>query len=52
MKDPKQAYWYAREIIKDRWLEAEEYIIKDSVWAHWYARDVIKIDGLKLRNVL
>jgi len=35
-------YWYARDVIKDRWPEAEEYIKKDSVWAYCYAREIIK----------
>jgi hypothetical protein len=42
MKDPGWAYWYAREIIKGRWPEAEPYIMKDPQWALIYARDVIK----------
>jgi len=37
MKDPRSAYWYARFIIKDRWPEAEPYIMKDSLWANLYA---------------
>jgi len=24
--DAKYAYWYARDVIKDRWMEAEEVI--------------------------
>jgi len=35
-------YWYARDVIKDRWPEAEEYIKKDPKHAYWYARDIIK----------
>jgi len=42
MKDPEWACLYARTIIKDRWPEAEEYIMKASEWAYWYTRDVIK----------
>ena len=36
------AYWYAKNIIKDRWPEAEEIIKNDPKWSYYYARDVIK----------
>ena len=42
MKDPKWAYYYALNVIKDRWPEAEPYIMKDPAWAHAYALKVIK----------
>jgi len=42
MKDPQWACWYARDIIKGRWLEAEPIIAKSPTWAYNYARDVIK----------
>ena len=32
---------YARLIIKDRWLEAEPYIMQDADWAYYYALEVI-----------
>ena len=38
-------YWiysYARDVIKDRWPEAEEYIVMNPEWAYEYARYVIK----------
>ena len=35
-------HWYARNVIKDRWIEAEEYIKKNPRWAYYYAQDVIK----------
>jgi len=35
-------YWYAREVLKDRWIEAESIIIKDAEYAYLYARDVLK----------
>ena len=41
-KDPLWAYVYAESVIKDRWIEAEEYIKKDPRYAHYYARDIIK----------
>ena len=40
--DAKEAYWYARNIIKDRWEEGEEIIKTDPCWAYWYARNAIK----------
>ena len=42
IKDPRWAFYYARDIIKGRWKEAEQYIIEDSGWSYWYARDIIK----------
>jgi len=41
-KAPYWLYWYAKNVINDRWIDAEEYIIKDSEWAYSYARYVIK----------
>ena len=41
-KDPRWAYNYARDIIKGRWLEAEEIIKKDPKWATYYAENIIK----------
>ena len=41
-KDPRWAYNYAKDIIKGRWLEAEEIIKKDPHWAYYYAKGVIK----------
>jgi hypothetical protein len=42
MKDPRDAYLYARDVIKGPWPEAEPYIMKDPRDAYLYARDVIK----------
>ena len=39
---PYWAYWYAADVIKGRWPEAEAIIINNSKYAYWYARDVIK----------
>jgi hypothetical protein len=42
-KDPHWAAYYAKYIIKGRWIEAEEeYIKKDSRSAYYYAIHVIK----------
>jgi len=35
-------YWYAKNIIKDRWSDAEEYIMKDPEWIYYYAKNIIK----------
>ena len=35
-------YFYARDIVKGRWPEAEPYIMEDPEWAHWYACNVIR----------
>ena len=35
-------YYYARNIIKGRWSEAEKYIMKNPGWACWYALDITK----------
>jgi hypothetical protein len=36
------AYWYARDVIKGRWPEAEPVIRSDPEWAYRYALNVIK----------
>jgi hypothetical protein len=36
------AHWYAKQVIRGRWAEAEPYIMEDPYWAYDYARDVIK----------
>ena len=41
--DPEWACWYAIDVIKDRWPEAETVIsTTDPYWAYRYAKDVIK----------
>ena len=35
-------YWYTLEVIRGRWSEAEEYIMKDPKWAYYYANYIIK----------
>ena len=42
LKNPKWAYWYAYEVIKGRWEEAEPFIIKDPQYAYRYSRNIIK----------
>jgi hypothetical protein len=41
-KDPTYAFYYSRDIIKGRWIEAELYIKKDPGWAYNYAKYIIK----------
>jgi hypothetical protein len=42
IKSLQYAYFYSKEVIKGRWIEAEEFIKKDAYWAYYYVRDVIK----------
>ena len=42
MRDPRYAYSYTKNIIKDRWMEAESHIMKSVEYAYRYARDIIK----------
>ncbi len=41
-KYPKWAYYYALNVIKGRWHEAEDIIKTDPYYARWYACYVIK----------
>lgn len=41
-KDPKQAYNYAKHVIKGRWPEAEPFILKDVIASFRYANGVLK----------
>ena len=36
------ACWYAYNVLKGRWGEAEEIIGKEAGCSYWYAREVIK----------
>ena len=42
--NPEWAYWYAMDVMKQRWPEAEPTIRTDPAWAYWYARDVMKLN--------
>ena len=42
MTDPEWAYWYARDVMKQRWPEAEPTIRTDPYWAYRYALDVME----------
>ena len=41
-EDASKLYSYAENVIKGRWPEAEQYIMKDLDSAYYYAKDVIK----------
>ena len=43
IEDPEVCYYYAKNIIKDRWLEAENTIMRDPERARWY--HLYMIDG-------
>ena len=36
------AFWYARDVIKGRWPEAEDVIAENAEYAYGYAKDVLK----------
>ena len=42
LKDPNNAYVYAKNVIEGRWPEAEPYIMRVLYIAYLYARDVIE----------
>jgi len=41
-QDCHASYWYAKDVIKDRFILAEPIISKDVYYSYSYARDVIK----------
>jgi len=41
-KDAQCSYFYARDVIKDRFILGEAVIIKNAQYSCWYARYVIK----------
>jgi len=41
-KDAEYSYYYARDVIKGRFILGEAAISKDAYWSYWYARYVIK----------
>lgn len=40
-REPNLAFWYALDIIKGRWEEAESVIMKCPIYAYEYALDII-----------
>jgi len=40
--NPERAYYYAKDVIKGRWPEAEKYIVENPKCAYLYALNVIK----------
>jgi len=41
-KNAEYSYYYAKDVIKDRFIIAEPIISKDAEWSYYYAEDVIK----------
>jgi hypothetical protein len=41
-KNPSLAYYYARDVVKGRWLVGEPAIATDPEYAYWYAVDVVR----------
>ena len=39
---PDWAYWYARNVLRGRWPEAEPVIAQSPTWAYWYAHNIIR----------
>lgn len=52
MKDAMYAYWYAMDVMMDRWPEAESIIIKDARWAYYYAKGVINNRWLEAEPII
>ena len=42
IKYPYWAYYYAKDVIKGRWIEAENIIATDLFYAYHYAKNIIK----------
>ena len=42
IKNPQYAYMYARDVIQNRWIEAEDIISTSSCYTYRYSRDVIQ----------
>jgi len=49
---PYWAVWYARDVIKGRWLEAEDIIKTDPFRAYLYARDIIEGRWLEIEDTI
>jgi hypothetical protein len=52
MKDLEWAEFYAKNIICNRWPEAEKYIMKDPIWSYCYARDIIKGQWVEAEKII
>ena len=48
--NPKWAYVYALDVLKQRWPEAEPTIRTDPYWAYVYALDVMKLNHTKAKK--
>jgi len=48
--DPYNTYYYAKDVIKGRWIEGEEWIKKSSGLAYLYARNILKLNEEEARE--
>jgi hypothetical protein len=39
---PEWCYWYARNVLRGRWPEAEPAIAQNPEWAYWYAHNILR----------
>lgn len=44
LRSPKLIYYYAHDIIKGRWPDAEPYIMKSPEYTYRYVRDILSND--------
>ena len=46
------SYWYAKDVIKDRFIEAEEVIRTKARYAYCYAKDILKDRWIEAEGVI
>ncbi len=51
-QDTERAYWYARDVLKGPFPEAEPAIMQHSKFAVWYAQDVLKAPWLEAEPLI
>lgn len=51
-KEPITSYYYAKYVIKDRFIEAESTILKDSFFTRLYSTDIIKDRWLEAEPII
>jgi len=52
IKDLQCAYLYARYVIKDRWIRAEDIISNDPQYAYYYAQEIIKGRWIEAEHII
>ena len=52
IKQPNHSYWYAKNILKGRWKEAEPIMMKEPYYAYQYAKDIIKSRWVEAESVI